>query len=92
MKRVISFVVCLCLAVGMLAGCGAKEKDEKKEAEDITENEKGDLSLIHILTTFEANYAYAFAAMVISILPTIVIYAMLTDKIIGGMTAGAVKG
>ena len=44
------------------------------------------------LTTFEANYAYAFAAMVISILPTIVIYAMLTDKIIGGMTAGAVKG
>ena len=52
MKRVISFVVCLCLAVGMLAGCGAKEKDEKKEAEDITENEKGDrqitLSLIHI--------------------------------------------
>lgn len=44
------------------------------------------------LTTFEANYAYAFAAMVISILPTIVIYALLTDKIIGGMTAGAVKG
>lgn len=44
------------------------------------------------LTTFDANYAYAFAAMVISILPTIIIYALLTDKIIGGMTAGAVKG
>lgn len=44
------------------------------------------------LTTFEANYAYAFAAMVISILPTIIIYALLTDRIIGGMTAGAVKG
>lgn len=44
------------------------------------------------LTTFEANYAYAFAAMVISILPTIVIYVLLTDKIIDGMTAGAVKG
>lgn len=44
------------------------------------------------LTTFEANYAYAFAAMVISILPTIIVYALLTDKIIGGMTAGAVKG
>lgn len=44
------------------------------------------------LTTFEANYAYAFAAMVISILPTIVIYVLLTEKIISGMTAGAVKG
>ncbi len=44
------------------------------------------------LTTFEANYAYAFAAMVISILPTVIVYALLTDKIIGGMTAGAVKG
>ena len=44
------------------------------------------------LTTFSANYAYAFAAMVIAILPTIIIYAFLTDKIIGGMTAGAVKG
>jgi len=44
------------------------------------------------LTTFEANYAYAFAAMVISIVPTIIVYALLTDRIIGGMTAGAVKG
>ncbi len=44
------------------------------------------------LTTFEANYAHAFAAMVISILPTIVIYVLLTDRIIDGMTAGAVKG
>ena len=44
------------------------------------------------LTTFEANYAYAFAAMVIAILPTVIVYALLTDKIIGGMTAGAVKG
>lgn len=44
------------------------------------------------LTTFEANYAYAFAAMVLSILPTIVVYAFLTDRIIDGMTAGAVKG
>ena len=44
------------------------------------------------LTTFEANYAYAFAAMVMAILPTIIIYALLTNQIIGGMTAGAVKG
>lgn len=44
------------------------------------------------LTTFEANYAYAFAAMVLAILPTIVVYALLTNQIISGMTAGAVKG
>ncbi|MGN0777127.1 MAG: carbohydrate ABC transporter permease [Candidatus Ventricola sp.] len=44
------------------------------------------------LTTFEANYAYAFAAMVLAILPTIIVYSLLTNQIISGMTAGAVKG
>jgi raffinose/stachyose/melibiose transport system permease protein len=44
------------------------------------------------LTTFEANYAYAFAAMVLAILPTILIYSLLTNQIISGMTAGAMKG
>jgi raffinose/stachyose/melibiose transport system permease protein len=44
------------------------------------------------LTTFEANYAYAFAAMVLAILPTILIYSLLTNQIISGMTAGAIKG
>lgn len=44
------------------------------------------------LSAFEANYSFAFAAMVISILPTIIVYVFLTNKIIGGMTAGAVKG
>lgn len=43
------------------------------------------------LTTFSANYPVAFAAMVIAILPTIVIYIFLSDRIIGGLTAGAVK-
>ena len=44
------------------------------------------------LTSFEANYGFAFAAMIISILPTLIVYIFLTNKIIGGMTAGAVKG
>ncbi len=44
------------------------------------------------LSAFEANYGYAFAAMIISILPTLIVYIFLTNKIIGGMTAGAVKG
>jgi len=43
------------------------------------------------LSTFEANHAYAFAAMVMAILPTVIVYAFLTDQIISGMTAGAVK-
>ncbi|WP_424769219.1 carbohydrate ABC transporter permease [Paenibacillus sp. sgz302251] len=43
------------------------------------------------LTTFSANYPVAFAAMVIAIIPTIVIYSLLSEKIIGGLTAGAVK-
>lgn len=43
------------------------------------------------LTTFQANYPQAFAAMVVAIVPTIVIYAVLSEKIIGGLTAGAVK-
>jgi raffinose/stachyose/melibiose transport system permease protein len=43
------------------------------------------------LTTFQANYPQAFAAMVIAILPTVIIYVFLSEKIIGGLTAGAVK-
>lgn len=43
------------------------------------------------LTTFSANYPVAFAAMVIAVLPTIVLYSLLSEKIIGGLTAGAVK-
>ena len=44
------------------------------------------------LSTFSADYGHAFAAMIICILPTIIVYVFLTDKIIDGMTAGAVKG
>ncbi|MBJ6362676.1 carbohydrate ABC transporter permease [Paenibacillus sp. GCM10012307] len=43
------------------------------------------------LTTFQANYPQAFAAMILAIVPSIVIYALLSEKIIGGLTAGAVK-
>ncbi|MGG6312116.1 carbohydrate ABC transporter permease [Paenibacillus macerans] len=43
------------------------------------------------LTTFQADYPQAFAAMVVAILPTVIAYAFLSEKIIGGLTAGAVK-
>lgn len=48
------------------------------------------------LTTFQGRYSTDYvgmiAAVVITIIPSIIIYAILHDKIIDGMTAGAVKG
>ncbi len=48
------------------------------------------------LTTFQGRYSTDYvgmiAAVVITIIPSIIIYSILHDKIIDGMTAGAVKG
>jgi len=48
------------------------------------------------LTTFVGpnmtNYGPMFAAIVIAIIPTITVYCCLSNKIVGGLTAGAVKG
>jgi len=38
------------------------------------------------------DWGQTFAAISVSILPTLIIYFILNDKIMGGMTAGAVKG
>ncbi|WP_306205245.1 carbohydrate ABC transporter permease [Actinoplanes sp. RD1] len=43
------------------------------------------------LTTYAANYPQAFAATVMSILPTILVYVVLSNRVIGGMTAGSLK-
>jgi raffinose/stachyose/melibiose transport system permease protein len=48
------------------------------------------------LTTFQGRYSTDYVGMiavvVITIIPSIIIYSALHDKIINGMTAGAVKG
>ena len=48
------------------------------------------------LTAFQGRYSTDYVAMiaavVITIIPTIVVYSLLHKKIISGMTAGAVKG
>lgn len=48
------------------------------------------------LTAFQGRYSTDYvgmiAAVVITIIPTIIIYTLLHKKIVGGMTAGAVKG
>jgi raffinose/stachyose/melibiose transport system permease protein len=43
------------------------------------------------LTTYAANYPQAFAATVMSIAPTIVVYVFLSNRVIGGMAAGSLK-
>jgi raffinose/stachyose/melibiose transport system permease protein len=45
----------------------------------------------YFLTTYSADYPLAFAATVISIAPTVVIYILLSDRIVAAMTAGSLK-
>lgn len=45
----------------------------------------------YFLTTYAADYPLAFAATVVSIAPTVVIYAILSDRIVAAMTAGSLK-
>jgi raffinose/stachyose/melibiose transport system permease protein len=45
----------------------------------------------YFLTTYAANYPLAFAATVIGIAPTVVIYIFLSDRIVEAMTAGSIK-
>lgn len=45
----------------------------------------------YFLTTYAANYPQAFSATVMAIIPTIVIYIFLSDRVIEGMTAGSLK-
>lgn len=39
-----------------------------------------------------ANYAIAAASLVLAMLPTLILYLIMSDKLIEGLTAGAVKG
>jgi raffinose/stachyose/melibiose transport system permease protein len=45
----------------------------------------------YFLTTYSADYPLAFAATVISIAPTVVVYIILSDRIVAAMTAGSLK-
>jgi len=45
----------------------------------------------YFLTTYAANYPLAFAATVIGMAPTVVIYMILSDRIVAAMTAGSLK-
>ncbi len=50
------------------------------------------LGISFFSTQFRSDYPAMYAAIVISIIPSIVMYAFLHNRIISGFTAGAVKG
>lgn len=50
------------------------------------------VSLSKFVGPYNTNYSQMFAAIVIAIIPTIVVYCCFSNQIVDGLTAGAVKG
>lgn len=50
------------------------------------------VSLSKFVGPYNTNYSQMFAAIVIAIIPTIIVYCLFSNQIVDGLTAGAVKG
>ena len=50
------------------------------------------VSLTKFVGPYNTNYCQMFAAIVLAIIPTIIVYCMFSNQIVDGLTAGAVKG
>ena len=50
------------------------------------------VALSKFVGPYQTNYAQMFAAIVIAIIPTIVVYSIFSNQIVDGLTTGAVKG
>lgn len=50
------------------------------------------VSLSKFVGPYNTNYSQMFAAIIIAIVPTIIVYCAFSNKIVDGLTAGAVKG
>ena len=50
------------------------------------------VTLTYFVGPYATNYVQMFAAIIIAIAPTIVIYCIFSNQIVDGLTAGAVKG
>ncbi|PYG88245.1 carbohydrate ABC transporter membrane protein 2 (CUT1 family) [Ruminiclostridium sufflavum DSM 19573] len=50
------------------------------------------VALSYFNTQFASNYGAMFAATVIIVIPSIIIYAILQEQVVSGLAAGAVKG
>jgi raffinose/stachyose/melibiose transport system permease protein len=60
----------------------------------ISDDEKKTLpvALSKFVGPYNTNYTQMFAAIIIAILPTIIVYCCFSNQIVDGLTAGAVKG
>jgi raffinose/stachyose/melibiose transport system permease protein len=50
------------------------------------------LAIRFFTSQFRTDYAGLFAAIILTMVPTVLVYVFLHDRIISGLTAGAVKG
>lgn len=50
------------------------------------------VSLTKFVGPYHTNYTQMFAAIVIAVIPTIIVYCIFANQIVEGLTAGAVKG
>lgn len=50
------------------------------------------VTLTYFVGPYATNYVQMFAAIIIAIAPTIVVYCIFSNQIVDGLTAGAVKG
>ena len=50
------------------------------------------VSLSKFVGPYNTNYSQMFAAIMIAVIPTIIVYCAFSNKIVDGLTAGAVKG
>ena len=50
------------------------------------------VSLSKFVGPYNTNYSQMFAASIIAIIPTVVVYCIFSNQIVDGLTAGAVKG
>lgn len=58
--------------------------DQKKKTLPVT--------LTYFVGPYSTNYVQMFAAIIIAIAPTIIVYSMFSNQIVEGLTTGAVKG
>lgn len=50
------------------------------------------VTLTYFVGPYATNYVQMFAAIVIAILPTVIVYCLFSNQIVEGLTAGALKG
>ena len=50
------------------------------------------VALSKFVGPYNTNYSQMFAAIIIAIIPTIIVYCVFSNQIVDGLTAGAVKG